>query len=247
MTAQNDKYLQAARGLIEAIEKEDAEATDRFVDEMTKLRETELFKEVGMLTRQLHESLNSFRLDSRLSDIASQDIPDARERLNYVIAKTEDAAHRTLNAIEDSITRMDSLVGTAASVKAEWTRFRNRDLSVDEFRKLSKDIDSFLDTIEELGGKVQGNLTEALMAQDFQDLTGQVIRRVISLVQEVEDNLVKLIRISGSKQGEEKAEAADTNDKIKAEGPTIPNTADTQNATVSNQDEVDDLLSSLGF
>jgi len=245
----NQQYLDAAQRLVECLQRGDTAEVERIVDEITHVRETALFRELGMLTRELHESLKAFKLDTRINELTEQEIPDARERLNYVITMTEQAANRTLTAIEDSMPAVGILSDGARTLKADWARFRARQMSAEEFRGLSKQVEEFLGHVEEQAGKVQGNLTEALMAQDFQDLTGQIIRRVINLVQEVEENLVQLVRISGGRIGtDEKREAADKRDgaKVKGEGPHIPGRGDDAQF-VNGQDDVDDLLSSLGF
>jgi chemotaxis protein CheZ len=241
-------YVDIARELAQRLDAGDMEGVERLVDDLTHIRETDLFKELGRLTRELHESLKAFKLDSRISELTEQEIPDARERLNYVISMTEQAAHRTLNAIEDSMTQTEQLTGRARELHERWARFRKRQMPLDEFRDLSRELDGFFEQIESQGGKVQSNLTEALMAQDYQDLTGQVIRRVINLVQEVEDSLVSLVSISGTRMAEESRHAADNkiNGKEKGEGPRIPGQGDDAQF-VQGQDGVDDLLSSLGF
>ncbi len=243
----NDEYLALARKLIEQIGAGEDEAAAVTIDEFTRLRELELFRELGALTRDLHEALKSFRVDTRIGEIAGTEIPDARERLNHVITLTDQAAHRTLTAIEASLPLVGEIGGTARDLRERWQRFRQRDLSVEEFRLLSQEMDSFLDVVDRHGTSVQASLTDALMAQDYQDLTGQIIRRVIGLVQEVEDSLVELVRISGARIAEENRPAADKKSKEdapKGHGPAVPG-QDT--GVVSGQDEVDDLLSSLGF
>jgi len=119
---------------------------------------------------------------------------------------------------------------------------------VAEFREFSRELDDFFEQLDADGAKVSGNLTEALMAQDYQDLTGQVLRRVISLVQELEENLVKLVRIAGAPETAENRQAADKGNKdvIKGEGPRVPGQGDDAEF-VGGQGDVDDLLSSLGF
>ena len=112
-----------------------------------------------------------------------------------------------------------------------------------EFRELSKEIEAYLPLVKQHSDQIHLNLTDMMMAQGFQDLTGQVIRQVISLVGEVENNLVQLVKVSG-KHLEYKKEDKIV-DPIKAEGPQI-NATNNPNV-VNNQDEVDDLLSSLGF
>jgi chemotaxis protein CheZ len=204
------------------------------------------------MTRQLHDSLTSFALDSRMQSLAESDIPDAKARLNHVITMTEDSANRTLTAVEGTLPIAEQLQASANDLHEKWERFRNKDMNVDEFRSMSKEIDSFLSITCEHAGQIHGNLSEVMMAQDFQDLTGQIIRRVINLVQEVEDNLVELIRLSGSVESENRigkpaAHAGSQGEELmQGVGPQVPGIADSE-GTVSGQDEVDDLLSSLGF
>ncbi|KAB7627163.1 protein phosphatase CheZ [Alkalilimnicola sp. S0819] len=245
----NREYLELARGLIAALEAGEMKDAEGIVDELTQLRETELYKELGMLTRELHESIKSFREDTRLSSMVSSEIPDARDRLNHVITMTDQAAHRTLTAIEESMPLVDEISGKSRELNEQWSRFRRRELSVDEFRELSRELEEYLGFVDAKSGALNSSLTEALMAQDYQDLTGQIIRRVINLVQEMESKLVQLVALAGKPEragASEKPKAADTQeDRIKAEGPAIPGKDDV--GVVQGQDEVDDLLSSLGF
>jgi chemotaxis protein CheZ len=148
-----------------------------------------------------------------------------------------------MTAVEESMPICESLEERATALKAEWGRFTQRKMSPDEFRDLSRRLGDFLDGVNKDAPTLRANLQEVLMAQDFQDLTGQIIHRVVQLVDEVESNLVDLVRISGqglvAERPEEKKE-----DRIAASGPPVPG-VDT--GTVAGQDEVDDLLSSLGF
>lgn len=243
------RYLALAENLVHSIRNDDDSQFETLVEDLTNLRETALFQEVGRLTRELHEALKSFKVDSRLNDIAANEIPDARDRLNYVLTMTDQAAHRTLNAVEASASLTEEITGNSRDLLERWRRFRRRELSVDEFRELTRELETFLVHIDENGAKIQSNLSDALMAQDFQDLTGQVIRRVIALVQEVEHGLVDLMRLSKRTAGttEESKEAADkkASDDARGNGPAIPGQDDGD--VLQGQDDVDDLLSSLGF
>lgn len=247
-------YLEQARTLVAQLEQGKEEEAVRLLDELTKQREESLFSELGKLTRQLHEALNSFRVDSRIAEVAEREFPDARERLKYVITMTEQAAEKTLDAVEGSMPLCDDLEQRASHIQEEWGRFTRRELDADGFRALSRDVESFLSEVTEGAPRLRGSLQEVLMAQDFQDMTGQIIKRVISLVEDVEESLVELIRISGQnlmpeaikeghkKEEEEREKPAASG--IEATGPAVPGV---DPETVSGQDEVDDLLSSLGF
>lgn len=246
-----NQYLELAERMVRSLQREQHAEFEQIVEELTDLRETTLFQEVGRLTRELHEALKSFKVDSRLTDIAATEIPDARDRLNYVLTMTDQAAHRTLNAVEASASLTEEFTGKSGYLLEQWQRFRQRELSADQFRQLSRELEDFLGLVQENGTKLQANLSDALMAQDFQDLTGQVIRRVITLVQEVEDGLVDLMRLSrpgaSAERTEDSAKAADKKamDDAKGTGPAIP--GQDNEDVVQGQDDVDDLLSSLGF
>ena len=243
------RQLERSRQLAVHIEAGDDEAANRLIEEMGRMHESLLFAELGKLTRDLHEALNAFRLDFRLSEITKNEIPDAKERLNYVVAMTEQSAHRTLNAVEESLPMAESISSQARDLSKAWQRFRHREMSTQEFRVLAQDVEAFLERTGGDGESIRRNLSDVLMAQDFQDLTGQVIRRVIHLVQDVEENLVGLIRISGERLAvpEPKRKESKGGGDGKGSGPAVPNTSDGSSEVISGQDGVDDLLSSLGF
>ena len=238
-----DIQLDAARALVAALEANDETSINKQLTILTQSHESELFQEVGKLTRELHEALSNFNIDSRLVDLTEHDIPNTRDRLNYVITTTEQAAHKTLGYIDNTLPLAQELRQTAEKIDESWQRFRNKEMTADEFRALVKEIEAYLPTVKQHADKVHQNLSEMTLAQGFQDLTGQVIRQVIALVEEVEDNLVKLVKVAGKHQ--EKPTKKENTDPIKAEGPQI-NAQDNPNV-VNNQDDVDDLLSSLGF
>jgi chemotaxis protein CheZ len=202
-----------------------------------------MLNEVGVLTRELHDSMNQFKLDTRMSEIATDEIPDARDRLTYVIDRTEDAANRTMDAVERSLPIADSLHEGLLLVRPAWNELMHGRVDLNEFKSLCHNVDDLLTQIEGNSTELRGQLTEILMAQDFQDLTGQIIKRVITLVGEVEDRLVEILTAFGVAQTEENNEAKKAS--IEAEGPIL-NPHEREDA-VSSQGDVDDLLSSLGF
>lgn len=240
--------LEQAQALVAHLEQGEQQAADDIIESLTAAPDSsELFAEIGKLTRQLHESLKNFSLDSKISDLATEEIPDAKERLNYVINMTEQAANTTMDAVEDSIPIADRLQADLAEILPMWQRLMSRDIKVGEFKSLCQGLDGYLGNVAKDSATLHGKLTEVLMAQGFQDLTGQVIRRVIDLVKEVEDSLIHLLTVFGASQDlspkaeEPKAEM----DASMAEGPIID--TESRDDVVSGQDDVDDLLSSLGF
>jgi len=240
----SEQCLEQARGLVSSIENRDEDAAFGHLREISRINETKMFQEIGRLTRELHDTLVGFGIETEISDLAEHDIPDARERLSHVISVTDQAAHKTLTAVEEAIPVCRELEESASKIESQWKRFISRDLSADEFRELSREIGGHLEISAEHYTKIKAYLNDILMAQDFQDITGQIIRRVIGLVQDVEDKLVGLIKISGSLDGEENKLERKPAEKV-LEGPQVPG-KETATA-LKSQDEVDDLLSSLGF
>ena len=244
--SEEKKYcLTQARALVENIEQgNDAEA-NLLIDSITKFHELILFQEVGKLTRELHEKLNNFQVDTDAEIFSKREIFDAKEKLNYVIKLTEDSANKTLTAVEAGLPIAEELKEKSTILNKKWQRFRQRQMPVEEFRELSDEIDDYLSWSVTQSEKVRENFSDILMAQDFQDLTGQVIRRVINLVQEMEGNLIDLIKASGQRMNQE-APSGGTISASKADGPRIPG-CDSHKDKISSQDDVDALLSSLGF
>jgi chemotaxis protein CheZ len=234
------EYLAKARELVAALEAGQIEQADELLDVLSNLRESKLFLELGKLTRTLHEALASIQIDSRLAQLMQTDMPDARDRLRYVLTKTEESAHRTLKAVEESIPLAKRLETRASEHQQQWDKFLRREMDVSEFRAMTRTLREFLGAIIADAGGLSRNLSEVLLAQEYQDLTGQVIHRVMGVVQEVEDGLVEMLRVVGQRPGTAPAPAAASS----GHGPQIdPKKPD----VVANQDEVDDLLSSLGF
>lgn len=244
----SDDGLNYAKKLVECIEQGNQEEAEKAMEDLSALREGHLFQELGKLTRDLHDTMVGFQLDSKIADMAETDIPDATERLNHVITLTEQAAEQTLSAVEASMGLSDSLRDKSEKLHENWNRFRKRDMDVDEFRTMSAELDEFFQWLDQKLPEISSSLSDIMMAQGFQDLTGQIIGRVITLVQDVEEGLVGLIRMTGQKMNApgvvEKDKRKDGPD-IEAVGPAVPGVD--KGDIVNNQDDVDDLLSSLGF
>ncbi|WP_425487452.1 protein phosphatase CheZ [Marinifaba aquimaris] len=239
--------LEDAKRVVAMLEAGDNDGANNVLEQCTKAASEELFAEVGKLTRQLHDSLRDFQLDPRISNLATEDIPDAKNRLEYVMTKTEQAANKTMDAVEASIPIANKLHDDIQNVIPSWDKLMTRQIDLSEFKRLCHSVDEILKAAEGDSEQLKEKLNEVLMAQDFQDLTGQVIRRVIDLVREVEDNLIHLLTVFGASESQENQQAAETEVGLDetAEGPIID--AEERSDVVSGQDDVDDLLSSLGF
>lgn len=244
----SDDGLNYAKKLVECIEQGNLEEAEKAMEDLSALRESHLFQELGKLTRDLHDTMVGFQLDSKISNMAETDISDAAERLNHVITLTEQAAEKTLSAVETSMGLSDSLRDKSEKLNQNWKRFRQRDMDVDEFRTMSAELDEFFLWLDQKLPEMSSSLSDIMLAQGFQDLTGQIIGRVITLVQDVEEGLVGLIRMTGQKMNvsgtAEKDKHKDGPD-IEAVGPAVPGVD--KGDIVNSQDDVDDLLSSLGF
>jgi chemotaxis protein CheZ len=244
-----------AQELVERLEQGKFGEAVQLIHELNQTRDRGLYQEIGKLTRELHSAIVDFQIDPNMPQAKEvSQITDATERLSYVVRLTDAAANRTMDLVEESTPVLGTLADDAASLRQDWQRFQRRETSPDEFRELVKRVDGFLTRSETDARQVSGHLNDILLAQDFQDLTGQVIKRVTQMVTEVESNLLKLVlmasqvdRFAGIQHDHQ--QLRDEKDKEKhptrGEGPQIH--ADKREDVVSGQDDVDDLLSSLGF
>jgi len=244
------QLLAVAQNLIEQLESSDDSNLEKILDEISTFRENDLFQELGKLTRELHDSIRNFELDDRFNDIAETEIPDAKERLEYVLTMTEQSADKTLTAVENSQPKVDSLTADISDLEQRWSKFKKKELSDDEFRQLAVDMSVFFEKSKQTTSELSSDLNTVLMAQDFQDLSGQIIRRVITLVDDVESNLVNLIRFQGDSlsstdEVEEKKKEKKKETVGELDGPQVPGKE--AEDVMTNQDDVDDLLASLGF
>ena len=195
--------------------------------------------QIGHLTRKLHDALHQLGYDRALQN-AAQAIPDARERLAYVATMTEQAAQRALNAIETAKPIQDRLGADASTLAADWERVFQRDLSVDEFKGLAERTRAYLKAIPEQTEATNAQLMDIMMAQDFQDLTGQVITKITDMAQDVEQQLLQLLVDNCPA---DRREAVQSRGLLN--GPVV--NASGRADVVTSQSQVDELLESLGF
>ena len=238
-----EQYVERLDDLTAAMESGDSQTINALVSELTTLRETSLYQELGMLTREIHDTIRSFADDDRLASLAQDEIPDAKERLQLIVTKTDEAAHRTMTGAEETVSMIDDFSSRARVMRERWRRFRKRELSKQEFVLLYQDLDRFLEVIDDESRAIHGKMTEIMLAQDYQDITGQMIKQVVHMVQEIEERLVRLVTISGGAvDGEPESEKrlGET-----AEGPQLPSAS--RDKVAQSQGDVDDLLASLGF
>ncbi|MBI5109158.1 MAG: protein phosphatase CheZ [Rhodocyclales bacterium] len=197
-----------------------------------------VFNRLGNLARQLHDSLRGLGMDKLIEDSARQ-IPDARDRLAYIARMTEQAASRVLNATDIAKPIQDGLITRSKALSQRWDSMYANQLSVDEFKQLANDTRGYFSEAPGQLTLTNDQLMEIILAQDFQDLTGQVIKKIVELVQGLESQLLAVLL--EAMPAERKAEAPGG----LLNGPVIGGTAG--HDVVANQTQVDDLLESLGF
>ena len=197
--------------LIETMASKDFNTADTMISEMLQHTEGDLYNRIGQVTRKLHNSLKEFRsaLDPKIRQLANEDVPQAVDRLEYVISKSEEAAHRTMGVVEKYQLNLPEFEAHVGNVTAP-------EESMEYLRAFSQSLES--------------DLNEIMLAQEFQDITGQTIHRVIDLVNTIEAELIGLITTFGEREGSES-----------------PAPKARQSAKKVTQTEVEDLLKEFGF
>lgn len=199
----------------------------------------EMLARIGHITRALHDSLRELGLDRVLMQ-ATQEIPDVRERLNYVARMTEQAAQRVLNATDAAIPIQERIDEGAGEILDGWRETLQAPFCEARYRDMATLTMQCLADMRNDTGATKQQLLEIMLAQDFQDLTGQVIRRVTELAHNLEQQLVQLlIDYSPAEVRREIGHSSLLN------GPQINPAGNSD--VVADQSQVDDLLDSLGF
>ena len=199
----------------------------------------DIITRIGSLTRMLRDSLREMGLEKAISESAEA-IPDARDRLDYVVQMTAQAAERALNCVEAAQPHQDQMEANANQLKGRWDEWFENPIELADARELVSDTREFLSDVPSHTSYTNKQLLEIMMAQDFQDLTGQVIKRMMDVIQEIERQLLMVLL-----ENMPEANAAARKDASSLlNGPQIHANAP---GVVANQDQVDDLLDSLGF
>ena len=191
----------------------------------------EVFQQIGSITRLLHDTMQQLGVMPKLQ-IATDGLPDARSRLNYIATKTADAANKVLNSVDQA--KADHVAISRA------TRDIAQAIVADPVKAVASGaVLNFVEDVEQRTAAIDAHLTDIMMAQDFHDLTGQVVAKVVTLASDLEDSLVKLLVSVAPEEKREKVDPTVLN------GPVVDPKGRTD--VVTNQGEVDDLLASLGF
>jgi len=198
---------------------------------------SDLIHRIASLTRMLRDSMRELGLDQAIKD-AAQAIPDARDRLRYVAQMTEQAANRVLNAVDAAQPVQEDLARNAKQLDSRWNEWFDQPLDMPQARELVKDTRAYLQGVPGQTQITQSKLMEIMMAQDFQDLTGQVIVRMMDVVGAIERELLQVLLDSVPTEKRDEANSLLNGPQVSPEGKVD---------VVTSQDQVDDLLASLGF
>lgn len=203
-----------------------------------------MYERLGAIVRVMHDSLRELGYDKALTEASSQ-IVDAQDRLEYVASLTEQAANKVLNTLDDGMPAQDLLSKQAKEMETRWDDLFAGKLSIEQFKSLAGDSKQFAQLVSEATEAEKARLLEIMMAQDFQDITGQLIKKVVIITKTVENELAQLLRDSAPADVKEKLaqkQAAQEQEQPAQlmSGPSVPTVA-------LDQDSVDDLLADLGF
>ncbi|MFI5446013.1 protein phosphatase CheZ [Polaromonas sp. UC242_47] len=197
----------------------------------------QLINRIGQLTRQMREGIRELGLDKSIAR-AAEAIPNARDRLSYVAQMTERAAERALNAVDVAQPIQDKLAKQANGLTQRWDVWFASPLELDDARELVLDTRAYLSEVPKQVSATNAQLMEIMMAQDFQDLTGQVIKKMMDVIKDMETQLLQLLIDNAPIEKRQEANQSLMN------GPQIKQG---NLDAVDDQEQVDDLLASLGF
>ncbi|HEX5342344.1 MAG TPA: protein phosphatase CheZ [Duganella sp.] len=195
-----------------------------------------MFERLGGIVRLLHDSLRELGYDKALTEAATQ-ISDAQDRLEYVASLTEQAANKVLNTLDEGMPEQDVLSKQSKDMETRWADLFAGKLSLEQFKQLAGDSQKFAVAVSAATEAEKARLLDIMMAQDFQDITGQLIKKVVHITKTVEQELAQLLKDNAPPSVKEKIAQKEVS---LMSGPSAPTVA-------LSQDSVDDLLADLGF
>ena len=198
-----------------------------------------MYERLGGIVRLLHDSLRELGYDRALTEASSQ-IVDAQDRLEYVATLTEQAANKVLNTLDEGMPAQDKLSKQAQDMETRWNDLFSGKLGLDEFKALAGDSRQFAQAVSVATEAEKARLLDIMMAQDFQDITGQLIKKVVTITKTVENELAQLLRDNAPPETRAKLAEKEAASAPLMQGPSVPDVA-------LDQDNVDDLLADLGF
>ncbi|MEZ5664940.1 MAG: protein phosphatase CheZ [Burkholderiaceae bacterium] len=190
-----------------------------------------MFRKLGSITRQLHDALKELGYTDKLKGTVEQ-LPDAQSRLSYIARLTGEAAEKVIGHVEVAKTDQEQITNRGRQLVDTISRIPGLSKAMPELVTWSQEV-------VELSEKNDARLTDIMMAQDFHDLTGQVIGRVVQLASTIEEQLLGLLLQSAptGQPGQDQA--------FELSGPVV--NPEGRSDVVNDQQQVDDLLASLGF
>ena len=205
---------------MDALANKEYQKVDGIVEQLVNETSNDLFMEVGKITRKFHDSLKEFKgyIDSGIQKLTKDDVPKAVDKLQFVISKTEDAANKTMGIVEGYLDKSDEF-------SMQINKIKGHEKEVNYLKSFKNSLDA--------------DLTDILTAQQFQDITGQTIKKVIDLVNSVEAELLTLITEFGMSV---KNDAEQSNEK-----PGNSSEGDEENGDKITQSDVESLLNDFGF
>jgi chemotaxis protein CheZ len=233
------EYIERLREILSALEADDQSLFEARLNQLMRAREEGLFVNLAKLTRELHQAVKDLNFDERLQQLAGSEIPDACVRLDYVVKLGEDAAHKTLDVCDDSrglINRLNGCVDSLDGIREKLPAVAALPI---KGLTLANEIERVEQTMREVGGALRTSFSTIAQAQEYQDLSGQVIRRVIALVHNIEGALIKLLKATN--EGVRTPSSAAVNGELA--GPTVPGLSQGG----QSQQDADALLAELGF
>lgn len=246
-TSFDAELKQQAAALINDLDTGDVDVAVDQLLRFNDIRTDGLYQQVGKITRGLHDAITNLEIKE---DPANEGQRDVQARLSYVIELTSNAANRTMDLAEGALPVAGALREEATRLGAEWEKLGKRELTGDEFRALYSQMAEFLSYSARESQTLHEGFTEIVLAQGYQDLSGQIIQKIMAMLKRTEEDLLGLLALAGGVKNfngesvvlsDEPVQAKKEKDLV-AEGP-LPDVA----SSLKNQDEVDDLLSSLGF
>lgn len=228
--------LNSAKKLVSALEAGDEQQASSLLHKLVMSdRGNPLYQQIGELTRSVHEEVKSIALDQKLAKNADS-LTETQSDIDYIISTAEDSASKTIHAVESMYETIEPCKSQGLDIQERLSGLKN--MSSSEFSLLVRDLHSHLSDNQASARKIESCLNDILLAQSFQDLTGQVAQRISNALVSVESNLVELLKNHNAE------EVVEVEDSIT---PVGPNTNPQSEGNVSGQEDVDDLLASLGF
>jgi chemotaxis protein CheZ len=242
------KYAPLVKALTVALDRDDEPALFQALDAMLRQREAGVLCGLGAVTHDIESALARFCDETRLTDLAEKEVPDARMRLDHVLKMTDKAAHHTMDLVEQAYAPAERTSRQVTQLSTLWREFRadTASLAMNGHEDLRRLMDAFLEHARSDADYVQGKLKEMILAQGYQDLSGQIIRGVMQLIVELETALGSLMQLSrGQARGGSAARIETAGGGAQGYGPVVPRVNDTN--VVNGQDDIDALLSNLNI